>query len=160
LVFASAESRLHADLVAVRLRKAGISSAAISILYPRASQPNCAVCWFERSCEFALSTGEPMAGAGFLAEVFRADEARPRRLAHALSALSVNDEESAGVEEILAENRLVVAVDARAEEELSTIMEVLQHCASDTVFVSDREKEATALAAGLYAEALSPMVPV
>jgi hypothetical protein len=156
LVFASAESRLHADLVIVRLRKAGVPAAAISILYPRALQPNSAICWLEGSCEFRLSTGAAMSGAGFLAQVFCAREVGdPRQLAHALSSLGVNDDQSGRVEEILAENRIAVVVDLRSKDELPTILEVLQHCAADTVFVSDREKEAESLAAGFYQEALS-----
>jgi hypothetical protein len=161
LVFASAESRLHADLLIVRLRKAGVSPAAISILYPRASQPNSAVCWLEHSSKFALATGEAMASAGFLAEIFHAGEpAKPRPLAHALAALGVSDEQSAGVEEILAENRIVVAVDARKENELPAILQVLKQGAAETVFISDREREASSLASSFYQETLSPMVPV
>jgi len=66
-VFASAISRLHADLVVIRLRRAGIARDKISAVFPERLKPNCALCWLDQHSKPTLYNGETVTVAGPMA---------------------------------------------------------------------------------------------
>lgn len=63
-VFAAATSRLHADLIVIRLRRAGISRERISAIFPVRLRPNSAECWLDGSTLPARFLGEEVVVAG------------------------------------------------------------------------------------------------
>lgn len=63
-VFAAAASRLHADLIVIRLRRAGISREKISAIFPERLKPNCALCWLSGQSKPKLYNGETVTIAG------------------------------------------------------------------------------------------------
>lgn len=63
-VFAAATSRLHADLMIIRLKRAGISSGKISAIFPERLSPNAASCWLEGHSQPTLYCEETVTIAG------------------------------------------------------------------------------------------------
>lgn len=66
-VFAATLSRLHADLVVIRLRRAGIPRDKISAIFPERFKPNCALCWLDGQSKPTLYSGESVTIAGPMA---------------------------------------------------------------------------------------------
>ena len=139
LVFASAFSRLHADLVIVRLKRAGLAPSLISLLHPQSSCPNSAQCWLGGSAKLRLNSGEKIAASGFLRPLI--DEVNNDSSAGSfdeiLTSLGLAHEHRVSLEETLLENRVVIAIDAAEKAELPTIFQTLQRSGAEKVFVSE-----------------------
>ena len=67
-VFAATPSRLHADLVVIRLKRAGIPRSNISAVFPQHSKPNCALCWLDGHSTPTLYSGKTLTVAGPMTE--------------------------------------------------------------------------------------------
>jgi hypothetical protein len=126
LIYATAVSRLHADLAIVRLNKAGIAMSQISILHPPLSRPNSAL-WLDGSAEFSLSSGESVLVSGFLRSWLhgsaKSDDAAS--LADRLAGLGLVRGQSSQIEESLLERRVVVAIAEWDESKLPAIFDCL-----------------------------------
>jgi hypothetical protein len=128
LVYATTESRLHADLVIVRLKQAGISMASISILHPQSLRPNSALCWINGSAFLKLSSGESVAITGSLSRPLSEDVGRDESTPFAghLGRLGLSREEALSLEESLLENRIVIAIEVTDEYELPAVYHTLR----------------------------------
>lgn len=133
LVFASAISRLHADLIIVRLKHAGIATPAISVIYPLSSRPNSTRCWLGRTSQLALPH-QKIAVSGFLRSALKS--AKAETLHGKLSQIGLPDDQSAGVEETLLENRVIVAIEAEEKFHLPTTLRVLQRTGAEKIVVT------------------------
>jgi len=127
LIYATAVSRLHADLAIVRLNKAGIAMSQISILHPPFSRPNSAL-WLDGSAEFSLSGGESVLVSGFLRSWLRgsANADGADSLSDKLFDLGLVRGQSNQIEESLLERRVVVAIAEWDESKLPAIFDCLQ----------------------------------
>ena len=127
VVFATALSRLHADLLIVRLRQAGISPASVSVLYPPSSRPNSGLCWLSGSARLALSTGAPVEVSGRLrVALAHAEEgAGHGSLGERLRDFGLTRDQGADLEESLRESHLVLAVEVYEEASLNAVFQVL-----------------------------------
>lgn len=139
LVFASAFSRLHADLVIVRLKRAGIAPALISLLHPLGTRPNSAQCWLGGSAKLRLKSGEKIAASGFLRPLFGelGQAAGASSFDDILSSLGLLHEHRLSLEETLLEDRVVIAIDATDKAEIPTIFQTLQRSGAEKVFASE-----------------------
>jgi hypothetical protein len=139
LVYATTDSRLHADLVIVRLKRAGISMAAISILHPQSLRPNSAVCWINGSAFLPLPSGEGIAVSGSLSRPFNEDlkknESTP--FSDRLCRMGLSREQGASLEDSLLENRIVIAIEVHDEYELPAIYHTLRGMAVQKVNLAD-----------------------
>jgi hypothetical protein len=139
LVFASAFSRLHADLIIVRLKRAGIAPTLISLIHPLSSCPNSAECWLGGSAQLRLSSGEEIAASGFLRPLL--DESRPDSAPHSfdetLASLGLAHDHRVNLEETLLENRVAIAIDAVDKIELPTIFQTLQKSGAEKIFAAN-----------------------
>lgn len=139
LVFASAFSRLHADLIIVRLKRAGIDPALISLLHPVSSRPNSARCWLGGSAKLRLASGEKIAVSGFLRPDF--DELEHDAPSHSfddlLSHLGLSHEHRVSLEETLLENRVVIAVNAVDKSEIPTVIQTLQRAGGEKLIAAE-----------------------
>jgi hypothetical protein len=139
LVFATAESRLHADLMVVRLKRAGIDTDLVSILHPPAARPNCALCWLDGASSVPLSSG----GAAIVSGLFRLSLADPRAnggsatLADRLCLLGMGTDQGLYIEERLHENRIVILVEVYDEIELPVIIHTFRGLASEKAHAVD-----------------------
>jgi hypothetical protein len=139
LVFASAFSRLHADLIIVRLKRAGISPSLISVIHPLSSCPNSAVCWLGGSTQLRLKSGEKIATSGFLRSLFENLHHAPigASFDEVLSNVGLPHDHRVSLEETLLENRVAVAIDATDKVELPTIFQTLQRSGAEKIFALD-----------------------
>jgi hypothetical protein len=138
LVYATTESRLHADLVVVRLKRAGISMAAISILYPDSLRPNSAVCWMNGSAALHLSTGQSVSIAGSLIRSIMAlGGTKEASFAERMEKLGLDHQQRSSLEESLLENRIVIAVEVLDEFEMPAIYHTLRDLDVQKVSTAD-----------------------
>jgi hypothetical protein len=139
LVFASAFSRLHADLIIVRLKRAGIAPALISLIHPLTSRPNSARCWLGGSGKLRLPSGEKIAVSGFLRPQFSELEhdTHVSSFDELLSQLGLIHEHRLSLEETLLESRVVVAVDAVDKAEIPTVVQTLQRAGAEKILAAD-----------------------
>jgi hypothetical protein len=140
LVFASSTSRLHADLVIVRLKRAGIPPSYISLIHPLASCPNSAECWLGGSAQLRLSSGEEIAASGFLRRLLEdagTSGTSPHSLDENLANLGLAHERRLALEETLLENRVVIAVDVVDRLELPTILQTLHRSGAEKIFATE-----------------------
>ena len=137
-IFASAFSRLHADLVIVRLKRAGIATASISLLHPVSCRPNSAQCWLGGSTKLRLSSGEKVASSGFLRPLLQNPAATGTlaTLDGKLAQLGLAHDQRVTLEGTLLENRVVVAIDVADKSELPTVFQVLQRAGAENVFTA------------------------
>lgn len=137
-VFASAFSRLHADLIIVRLKRAGIVPALLSVIHPLASRPNSALCWLGGSKKLRLASGEKIATSGFLGESLQTpdDQAGSTTFVSKLAQLGLTHEQCVSLEETMLETRVVVAIKMKEKSELRTILQVLQQAGAEKVFTA------------------------
>jgi hypothetical protein len=128
VVFATALSRLHADLLIVRLRQAGISRTSISALYAPSSRPNSGLCWLSGTARLALSSGEPVEVSGRLRVALGHGPAGAGHssLLKRLADFGLTAKQSAELEESLLESHLVLAIEVHKEPALNSVFNVLQ----------------------------------
>jgi hypothetical protein len=142
-VYATTDSRLHADLVIVRLKQAGISNSQISILHPRALRPNSAICWMRGTAPLAMSSGEIMSVSGSLSR--RLGDDRSKAHAGPFCMLGLTHEQSASIEESLLEDCIVVAVEVPDELDLPAIYHTLRRLAVRKVNTADAIRKTAAV---------------
>jgi hypothetical protein len=139
LVYATTDSRLHADLVIVRLKRAGISTSLISILHPQSLRPNSAACWIKGAALIPLPSGESVSVSGSLSRPLNDDleknESGP--FADRLRRMGLNQEQGGSLEESLLENRIVIAIEVHDEYELPAIYHTLRGMAVQKVNIAD-----------------------
>jgi hypothetical protein len=139
LVYATTESRLHADLVVVRLKRAGISTAMISILNPQSRSTNSALCWISGSAYVPLSSGDGVSVSGSLSRALNNGAKRhpASSFCDRMGRLGLGHEQCASLENSLLEGRIVIAVEAHDEFELPAIYHTLRGLDVQKVSVSD-----------------------
>lgn len=136
-VFASAFSRLHADLIIVRLKRAGIPTAHLSVIHPLHCCPNSTLCWLGGSTQLRVSSGVNIAASGFLSGPLQT----PANVATSaatftgkLAQLGLTHEQSSILEETMLENRVAIAIEVEEKPELATILQVLQRADAEKIF--------------------------
>jgi hypothetical protein len=136
LIFATAVSRLHADLIIVRLKQAGVPTTQISVIHPITWIPNSAACWLEGSAQVALSSGTTVSISGGLSEKLANHPGRTMAdLSKKLRKLGLNAEEYGTVEETLLENRFVLTVDLAKGEMPRVVMDILRKVTAEKIIV-------------------------
>jgi hypothetical protein len=157
LVYATTESRLHADLVVVRLKRAGISTASISILHPESLRPNSAVCWINGSAFMHLASGQAVSVSGALSRALKDDgEANGASFADRMSKLGLNHEQGSSLEESLLENRIVIAVEVHDEYEMPAIYHTLRGLDVQKVSTADVARKGAGVRSHSYHPEFAP----
>jgi hypothetical protein len=163
LVYATAESRLHADLVVVRLKQAGIPTDLVSVIHPAGGRPNSAFCWLDGILPVPLSSG----GTAFVSGLFRlsledAGRSQSTGLADRMSQLGLTHDQGMNIEESLLENRIIVLVEVHDEFELPPIFHTFRGLAAEKVHTADLDRRTPESSHGSarYRPALHPrLVP-
>jgi len=143
LVYATTDSRLHADLLVVRLKRAGIATSLLSVLYPTSLRPNSTRCWIRGSVPFALESEDDVTVSGMLGLRLNALLKRwgRRSLVDGLSVIGLSHEQSVNVAESLRASGIVVAVEVADEADLPTIYHTLRGLEVEKVRTADSEIE-------------------
>jgi len=139
LVYATTDSRLHADLLVVRLKRAGISTSLVSMLYPTCLRPNSTHCWIRGSVPFALESENDVTVSGMLGLRLSALLNRGGRssLVDGLTEIGLSHEQSVNLSESLRGNGIVIAVEVADEADLPTIYHTLRGLAVARVRTAD-----------------------
>jgi hypothetical protein len=159
LIYATAESRLHADLVVVRLKQAGIDTDLISVIHPASARPNSAFCWLDGTSSLPMTSGGSTTVSGLfrysLSAVSRSNGSSG--LADRLSSLGLTHDQGMSIEESLMENRIIVLVEVHDEYALPAIFHTFRGLAAEKVHTADleRRKPATVNGSGRYRPPLS-----
>ncbi|HEY4989846.1 MAG TPA: hypothetical protein VII09_08565, partial [Opitutaceae bacterium] len=147
LVYATTESRLHADLVVVRLKRAGIATSSISILHPESLRPNSAVCWMNGSAFLHLPSGQRVSVSGSLSRSLKEDGgANGASFADRMGGLGLDHRQRSSLEESLLENRIVITVEVHDEFEMPAIYHTLRGLAVQKVSTADVAHKGSAVA--------------
>ncbi|HEU5081345.1 MAG TPA: hypothetical protein VFT72_19190 [Opitutaceae bacterium] len=139
-VFASANSRLHADVMAIRLTKAGVATSKISAIYPERLKPNCADCWLKgrKTAKLFGHENETFVAAGPLAAAVSLEsEADLVRTLHA-AGLSLEDAH-ASVER-LGKDQILISAEVATEEELSVAWHMFCELQADDIAIAATKK--------------------
>jgi hypothetical protein len=143
-VIASVNSRLHADVTLIRLRRAKINCRAISVLYPAHSMPNAVGCWLPVAATTKLRVGrEDIACAGF----FRKQLGSPsvahddgREVADLLVHSGVDLMGAHILAERLGQGHILLCVHAGNDEEIAIAWHVFRHACADTIIVGAQRR--------------------
>ena len=132
-VFAAASTRLHADLVIVRLKRAGIAPEKITAIYPQAQKPNSAKCWLAGHAKASLPYGESVSVAGPLRRLLKG-RAEGSLLA-ALKLAGLDAQDSRGFADRLGRGEIVVGVKVDSEEEVAIAWHTLREFEADAITI-------------------------
>ena len=121
---------MHADLIIVGLKRVGISTRGVSVLYPSSPRPDAVMYWLDGSSRLALSpTGGTVTVSGPLRlalDEHRSDLAFPL-LRQSLRSLGLTQEQATCFEGALLEDRMVIVVEAIDDAELALIFHTFHH---------------------------------
>jgi hypothetical protein len=139
LVYATTDSRLHADVLIVRLNRAGVPTPLISVIHPASLRPNSTLCWIKGSVSFPLSSGEQATVSGMLGLRLAAQERKWARnpLVDGLCNIGLTYDQSLNVEESLLGSHIVIAVEVADESELPAIYHTLRGLSIEKVCTPD-----------------------
>lgn len=135
-VIACAESRLHADVMLIRLRRAGIPCHQISAFFPRRSVPNAVACWLSIGQNRGITVGdETIVPAGKMRTQFAtsAQASSPGVVVEAFVAQGLDRVSAEAVEERLKESLIAICVHATDEIEASVAWHIFHHASAELV---------------------------
>jgi hypothetical protein len=137
-VFAVADSRLHADVMLIRLRRADIPCNDISAFFPRRSIPNAVACWLRLNQNLSLKIGhEVFATAGRPPSLTKSSAKKFTAIAEVFSAAGIDSMSAHRLEEKLDQGHTLLCVWARDEAEASIAWQVFKTAGAETIVVSD-----------------------
>ena len=116
-VFAAASSRLHTDLIVIRLKRAGIPRDRISVIYPERRRPNCALCWLNGEASPQLWGDELIAAGGPLSRIV--DISSEPALVGSLRDFGLSHADACNCADLVSRGQTLVAVQAADEAEIA-----------------------------------------
>jgi hypothetical protein len=139
-VFASAVSRLHADLIVIRLKRAGISPDRISAVFPENQQPNCALCWLDGHSTANREAGEAFTVAGPLHRLLSSHSASS--LTKTFQSIGLSSDHAATCVESLAKGQILIAVQTEDEEQIAIGWHILRDLHAEGIFIATKPAKA------------------
>lgn len=134
-VVACATSRLQADVMLIRLRRAGIPCSAISAFSPQHSIPNAVACWLRTDEKRTVQIGrEAIVPAGRLSGEFE-PHSDGADVISVLIEMGVDHPAAQQLEERLDQGHILLCVSARNENEASVAWHVFQHVSAELIVV-------------------------
>jgi hypothetical protein len=123
----------------VRLTRAGIPTARISVLHPAGLKPNSTLCWIKGSVSYPLASGDQATVSGMLGLRLAAQERKWSRypLIDGLCNVGLSLDQSLNVEETLLGNGIIVAVEVADESQLPAIYHTLRGLSVQKVQTAD-----------------------
>jgi hypothetical protein len=140
-IFAIAGSALHADLIVTALRRVGLSTQGISVLYPGHVRPESALFWIEGATPLALSAERGIAMvSGRLRYVLDRHQEKTERpsVAAGLRTLGLTEEQSLAFETALFEDRVVLCIEAADESEVALVFHLLHHIGAEKMVLTEQ----------------------
>lgn len=140
-VFAAAASRLHADLIVIRLRRAGIARDRISAVFPENLRPNSAECWLEGSTKPVVFRGEPVMVAGPLHK--KLELASDSALHASLKTIGLGTADASALAERIGKGKILIAIDTQQETEVAIAWHTLRELEAEGIALAVTEDVAT-----------------
>jgi hypothetical protein len=133
-VFATARSRLHADVMMIRLRKADIALEKISALSPSTSLPNSVACWLRGGRLFSLKPkNDLLLAIGPMRKWLLKADHGDFSLSTALQQARFDSVASHHLEEHLKQGNTLLCVQAADEVEVAIAWHVFTHAEAEFV---------------------------
>jgi hypothetical protein len=133
-VIASARSRLHADVMLIRLRRASISIDQISACFPAALYPNSVACWLDHGKLAPLYLeSEPYLVAGPMRRWLRRRDREDFSPAGVFQRVHFDPAAAERLEEELRQGRLLVCAHAANEAEVAIAWHVFRHAEAEQI---------------------------
>lgn len=144
-VFAVADSRLHADVMLIRLRRADIPCGDISAFFPRQSVPNAVACWLRMHEKLTLKVGhESFAAAGKIHGLLKPFAIAATTVADLFRMTGLDRTSAQRLEEKLDQGHTLLSVSARNQEEASVAWHVFKHAGAETIVMGAEARAASA----------------
>jgi len=130
-VFASASSRLHADLIVIRLRRAGINPERISAVFPQHLRPNSAECWMAGATKPVEYRDEPMVVAGPLHK--KLDLGSEQALIRSLQEVGLGIHDAAACADRIGKAQILIAIATEDETEVAIAWHTLRELEAEGI---------------------------
>jgi hypothetical protein len=130
-VFAVAASRLHADLMIIRLNRAGISRDKISAVFPASRTPNAAVCWMDGQRVLTRLGEDRLIAAGPLRQ--RLDTSSEASLAQSLRGYGLGLSDAGLFAEKVFAGEIVICVHTDAEPDAAIAWHTLRELEAEGI---------------------------
>lgn len=131
-VIATARSRLHADVMLIRLRRANISINNVSALFPLASLPNSVACWLRRGLSVRLG-GEKFRAVGPMWKWLKKLAAGHISTAEVFERAKIDHLSSQHLDEELRRGHTLLCVHARNENEVAIAWHIFKHAEAEYI---------------------------
>lgn len=146
-VIASARSRLHADVMLIRLRRANIAVEQISACFPAARYPNSVACWLERGRLAPLYLeSEPYLMAGPMRRWLRRRDAANFSPAAVFQRSHFEAAAAMRLEEELRQGCTLICVHAADEAEVAVAWHVFRHAEAEQIALAPLPAAVTPIA--------------
>ncbi len=142
VVFASAHSRLHADIMLIRLRRAGINIDRVSAIFSRCFAPNTFFFWLSRprALPTTVHTDEPFFVAGPIQKLFgRNDDIGD--LSRKLSELGVAHRAADHLSDSLAAGHAMLCVQTKNKDEAAIAWHIFQHSKAGNIAITSAQPD-------------------
>ena len=135
-ILANADSRLHADIMMIRLRRSGVNIDRISAIFSRRFVPNSFFFWLRRPRKVrSTESGESFFAAGPLRTVFGKDDTVDS-LRDKLLDLGFDHHAADHFAQSLWLGHAVLCVKAKDSDEAAVAWHIFQHSRAETVAIS------------------------
>jgi hypothetical protein len=138
VVFATANSRLHADIMMIRLRRAGISIDRISAIFSRCFAPNTFFFWLRKPRALVDRNEQSFFVAGPIQRLFgRRDDVDS--LPHKLTEIGLERRAADHLGDSLHMGNAMLCVQVKNKDELEVAFDIFHHSkAENIVFTGSR----------------------
>ena len=140
-VIACANSRLHADVMLIRLRRAGIACRNISALVPHASMPNSVACWLRMDQALTVRLGQEMITPAGRIRRRLPHDADAGAMIDTLIAAGIDRPSALALEEKLEQGHILLAVSAGNEDEAAIAWHVFKHGSAELLVVGHAKEK-------------------
>lgn len=140
-VFAAALSRLHADLILVRLQHGGISSDKVSAIFPERLQPNSTLGWTDGHSTGIDAGGERITVAGPLHKPVRIET--ETLLIRSFQKLGVDLQHACVLAERLGRDEILICVQSSNDAEISIALHTFDELKAEAIAVGNASSPAS-----------------
>ncbi len=138
-VIATASSRLHADVMMIRLRRAGIPIGHISAISPSSSLPNSVAVWLTHWRRAMLKLGhDTLMAAGPMRRWLRKSGEKAISPAQMLTDAGFDRIATKQAEERLRQGETLLCVHAKDEDDVAIAWHVFKHAKADFIALPTR----------------------
>lgn len=143
IVLATANSRLHADIMMIRLRRAGINIDRVSAVFSNRFAPNSFFFWLRSPRTLrSHANGDAFFAAGPLQELMSGDDVE--HMPRTLRRLGLSQHDAAHFAQSLWLGHGVLCVQAKNQDEAAVVWHIFKHSRAEDIAVAGMPSPETA----------------